>query len=175
MINLTRVPGRAALGAASLAVGVCGLTFLLATTIAFHDLLVGTLLGQAVSVQATSSEYVADISIIALGVAGAADVVFLNLRDRASELATLRALGWDEHLLRRLVTYEGALLGLLGSLAGGIVGLTTAAVFARALPSRLIATTAIALGIGALLAAAAAAAVATTLRMLPTGELLAGE
>jgi hypothetical protein len=175
LVNLTRVPGRSALGAASLAVGVCGLTFLLATTIAFHDLLVGSLLGQAVSVQATSSEYVADACIIALGVGGAADVVFLNLRDRASELALLRSLGWDEYLLRRLVTYEGALLGLIGSLLGGIVGLVAAAIFAGALPAGLVATTAIAVAAGALLAAAAAIAVASSLRTLPTGELLAAE
>jgi putative ABC transport system permease protein len=49
--NVLRTPGRALIGAISLAVGVTALTILAAVTIAFRGVLVGSLLGNAVAVQ----------------------------------------------------------------------------------------------------------------------------
>ncbi|WP_213450691.1 ABC transporter permease [Rhizomonospora bruguierae] len=54
LANVTRLPGRTLLGAASLAIGVCALTLLAAIAVAFQGAVVGTLLGDAVSVQAPS-------------------------------------------------------------------------------------------------------------------------
>jgi hypothetical protein len=65
-INLLRTLGRTALGALSLAIGVCALTLLLAATLAFHDTLVGTLLGDAVAINIRASDYVAVITTIPL-------------------------------------------------------------------------------------------------------------
>ena len=111
LVNLVRTPGRTALGALSLAIGVCALTLLLAATIAFNDVLVGTLLGDAVAVQVRGTDYVAVIATVLLGVAAVADVLFLNLRERAGELATLEAGGWDDRALGRLVAFEGLWIG----------------------------------------------------------------
>ncbi len=41
----------------------------------------------------------------------------LNITERSGELATLRAFGWRESALGRLVVTEGAIIGLAGSLA----------------------------------------------------------
>jgi ABC-type lipoprotein release transport system permease subunit len=118
MINVLRTPGRGLVGALSLAVGVAALTMLTAVTLAFRGAVVGSLLGNAVAVQVRDADYVAFAATVALGVLAVADVLFLNIRERAAELATIRALGWPESALGRLVVAEGAAIGLCGSLAG---------------------------------------------------------
>jgi hypothetical protein len=175
LVSLVRAPGRTALGALSLATGVCALTLLLAATVAFHDTLVGTLLGDAVAVRVRGSDYIAVVATVLLGAAGVADVLFLNLRQRAAEFATLSAIGWDDRALGRLVVLEGVWTGALGALVGGVAGLAGAAVFAGALPTELLWTTAAAAAVGTLLASLAALAPAVWLRRTPTVPLLAEE
>jgi putative ABC transport system permease protein len=96
VVNVLRTPGRSLVGAFSLAVGVAALTMLTAVTLAFRGTIVGSLLGNAVAVQVRGVDYVAVAATIALGVMAVADVLFLNIRERAAELATIRALGWPE-------------------------------------------------------------------------------
>jgi hypothetical protein len=175
LLDLARTPGRTALGALSLAIGVCALTLLLAATLAFHDVLVGTLLGDAVSVDVRATDYVAVAATVLLGVAAVADVLFLNLRERAGELATLTATGWDDGALGRLVAFQGLWIGLLGAATGAGLGLAGAAVFAGAVPGGLVAVTAGAALAGTLLAGAAALAPALWLVRAPVVPLLAGE
>jgi putative ABC transport system permease protein len=175
LINLLRTPGRTALGALSLAIGVCALTLLLAATIAFNDVLVGTLLGDAVAVQVRGTDYVAVIATIVLGVAAVADVLFLNLRERGAAFATLGATGWDERALGRLVTFEGLWIGAAGAVAGGALGLAGAALFAGALPATLLLTTLAAAAGGTALAGLAGLVPAVWTRRAPTVAVLAGE
>jgi putative ABC transport system permease protein len=175
LVNLLRTPGRTALGALSLTIGVCALTLLLAATFAFHDVLVGTLLGDAVAVQVRGTDYVAVIATVGLGIAAVVDVLFLGVRERASELATLSATGWDDRSLGRLVALEGLWIGMLGATAGALLGLAGAALFAGKLPAELLVTSLAAAAAGALLAALAALLPAAWLRRLPAVELLAQE
>ncbi len=104
-----------------------------------------------------------------------ADVVFLNIRERAAELATLRAFGWRDTVLARLVVTEGAVIGVIGSLLGAGLGLAAAAWFAGHLPTRLVVIAIAALAAGVLITAAAALLPAALLRRLPTAQLLAEE
>jgi len=60
---------------------------------------------------------------IALSAVGIADVTYLNLRERAAELAALAASGWSRPQLGRLLATESVLTAVLGSVAGGAVGL----------------------------------------------------
>jgi putative ABC transport system permease protein len=175
LVNLVRTPGRTVLGALSLAIGVCALTFLLAATIAFHDVLVGTLLGDAVAVRVRGTDYVAVIATILLGVAAVADVLFLGLRERRAEFATLEAGGWDDRALGRLVVLEGLWIGAAGALAGAAVGLAAAALFAGSMPTGLVLTSLAAAVAGTVLAGGAALVPAVWLRRTPTVPLLAGE
>ena len=122
-INLGRTPGRTLLAASSLALGVASLTVLLAITLAFRGSAVGSVLGDAVAVQVRAVDYIAVGVTVLLGALAVADVLYLNLRARAGELALLRATGWSDRHVTRLVCTEGALLGLLGGLAGAIAGL----------------------------------------------------
>jgi len=65
--------------------------------------------------------------VAALAFGSVADVCFLNMRERAGELASLRATGWRARDLRRMVLLEGALTGLVGSGLGGALGVGLAA------------------------------------------------
>jgi hypothetical protein len=174
-VNVLRTPGRAGVGAVSLAVGVAALTVLAAVTFAFRGVVVGSLLGNAVAVQVRGVDYVAVTATVALGVLAVADVVFLNIRERAPELATIRALGWRESALARLVITEGAIVGLIGSLAGAVLGLGAAVEFAGQLPATLYAIAAAAVAGGLLVTTMAALLPAQALRRLPAAHLLAEE
>jgi putative ABC transport system permease protein len=173
--NVLRTPGRAFVGAISLAVGVTALTMLAAVTVAFRGILVGSLLGNAVAVQVRGVDYVAVVATVALGVLAVADVIFLGIRERATELAVIRAFGWREATLSRLVVTEGAIIGLAGSLAGAAIGLGAAADFAGQLPGSLYLVAAVAVAAGSAITAAAALVPAQALRRLPAAHLLAEE
>jgi hypothetical protein len=174
-LNVTRTPGRTAIGVVSLAVGIAALTMLTAVSFAFRGVVVGSLLGDAVAVQVRSVDYIAAGATVTLGVLAVADVVFLNIRERAAELATIRSFGWRDAALARLVITEGAIIGVAGSLIGAAAGLAAAAWFAGQLPVRLLAIAAAAVVAGIVITAAAALLPAALLRRLPTATLLAEE
>ena len=111
---------------------------LAALSLAFRGVVVGSLLGDAVAVQVRGVDYIAVAATVVLGVLAVADAVFLNITERSAELAAIRAFGWRESTLSRLVVTEGAAIGLLGSLAGAAIGLSAAAVFAGQFPARLL-------------------------------------
>ncbi len=175
LVNVLRTPGRTLVGALSLATGVAALTLLTAVTLAFRGTVVGSLLGDAVAVQVRGVDYVAVTATVALGVLAVADVLFLNIRERAAELAAIRASGWPESALGRLVISEGILIGIAGSVTGAAAGLTAAALFTGTFPARLWLAAAAAVAVGVLVTAAAALLPAQLLRRLPTARLLAEE
>ncbi|MEV0152505.1 ABC transporter permease [Micromonospora sp. NPDC050686] len=172
LTNLARVPARTAAGVGSLAVGVGSVTLVAAGVWAFQDGMVGSLLGRAVSVQVRGLDLVAAAGVLLFGLLGTVDVMYLNVRERAAEFATLRAIGWPEAALRRLVLYEAAGIGLLGAVAGALTGAGAAALLVGRLDGRV---TAVACGAGAaamLLSTLAGLAPAVLLRRLPTARLL---
>ena len=88
---------------------------LVAITGSFHGAVVGTLLGDAVTLQVRGVDYFAVAATIALGGLATADVLYLNVRERAGEFAALRAIGWTEGALDRLVSWEGLVIGVTGA------------------------------------------------------------
>ena len=122
-------------------------------------------------------DYVAVAATVSLGVLAVADALLISITERAPELAMLRAFGWPEAALRRLVITEGALTGLAGSVTGAALGLAGAAIFARQLPPSLIAAAAAAAAAaaGVLVTCLAALLPAHLLRRLPAARLLALE
>jgi putative ABC transport system permease protein len=173
--NVLRTPGRALVGAVSLAVGITALTMAAALSLAFRGVVVGSLLGDAVAVQVRGVDYVAVAATVALGVLAVADVVFLNITERSAELAAFRAFGWRESTLSRLVVTEAVIIGLAGSLAGAAIGLGAAAAFAGQAPGRLYLVAVAAVTVGVLVTAAAALLPTQALRHLPAAHLLAAD
>lgn len=119
--NLRRLPARTLVGVLGLLAGVAALSLLLGVNRAFKGTLVDTLLGQAILVRIKGVDYLAVAITIALATLSLADVLFLNLRERAAEFATLRSFGWTEAQLYRLVALEGLGLGLLGGGLGALL------------------------------------------------------
>ncbi len=173
VLNVARTPGRTLVGVIGLAVGVAALTLLVAISITFRGAVIGSLLGDAVTLQVRGVDYVAVTATVLLGVLAVADVVFLNIRERAAELATIRSFGWPERTLSRLVVTEGALIGLAGAVIGAGAGLAAAAAFTAQLTPRLFLAAALSAVAGVLLTAAAALPPAQLLRRLPAAQLLA--
>ena len=175
LVNVLRTPGRTIVGAVSLGVGVTALTLLISVTLAFRGAIIGTLLGDVVTVQVRGVDYVAVAATVILGVLAVADALLISITERAPELATIRAFGWPEPTLRRLVVTEGALTGLAGSLTGAALGLAGAAIFAGRLLPLLFAAAGTAVVAGVLVTCAAALLPAYLLRRLPAAQLLAQE
>ncbi|MGW5670812.1 FtsX-like permease family protein [Micromonospora sp. NPDC003776] len=154
---------------------MAALTLVAAAAYAFRGAIVGSLLGDTVSLSVRGADALAAVATVLLGAAAVADVLYLNIRDRAAELATLRATGWSDAALGRLVSYEGILLGALGALAGAGLGLGWAAWLVGELPPALVAVAATVAFAGVLVTCLAALVPAALLRRLPTARLIAEE
>ena len=128
--NLVRRPGRLVSGAVGLFIGVAAFAVLLAIQLAFQGQVAGTALGDVVSVQVRGVDLVAAVLALLLGAFSVADVLAVNLRDRAGEQAVLAATGWQPATLFRLAFTEGMVVGVVGAVAGGVVGLGLAAILA---------------------------------------------
>ena len=126
--NLLRRPARLVTGALGLFIGVAAFAVLLAVQLAFQGQVVGTALGNLVSVQVRSVDLIAAVLALLLGAFSVADVLAVNLRDRAGEQAVLAATGWRPVTLFRLAFTEGMVVGVVGAIAGGGVGLGLAAI-----------------------------------------------
>ncbi|MFC4035037.1 FtsX-like permease family protein [Streptomyces polygonati] len=173
--NLRRVPGRTALGAVALAGGVAALVALIGISTAFHGAVAGTLLGDAVTVQVRGSDYAAAAIAGLLGAATIADVLYTNIRDRAAEYALLRATGWPDRSLTRLVLTEAALTAAAGAVLGAGLALAGDAVFTGRLTATLGWTAALAVIAATLVSVGCAALPARALRRDSTAQILAEE
>jgi hypothetical protein len=136
-LNLRAEPARTALGMVAVGVGSAALTLLLAITVAFRGSVVGTLLGDVVSLQTRRVDYLAVVLTLLLAGIAVADVSYLNMRERRDDLALLRAVGWTDRRLGQLIAFEGVLIGLAGSALGSGLGLMVTAVVANSVPGTL--------------------------------------
>jgi putative ABC transport system permease protein len=175
LANLSRTPGRTSLGVTGVAIGVTALTMLLAVTFAFHGAVTGSLLGEAISLQARTVDYIAVTVTVLLGVVTVADLVYLNINDRAAELALLRAVGWPESHLNRLVATEAICIGLLGGITGAGLGLGGAVWFTGQISASLVWCAVSASAVGIAVSGLAVLLPMRGLRRLPTARLLAEE
>lgn len=175
LVNIARAPLRSLLAATSLASGVGALTVLVAITAVFHNALTGSLLGSAISLQVRGLDYAAVIVLVVLASAAIGDVLYLSVRERAAELATLQATGWSERTIGRLMVLEALWIGLAGSVAGAILGVLAASTFAAALPHQLIVVAALSAAAGVAVAALAALAPTVAINRMATVPILAAD
>lgn len=172
---LMRTRGRLILGAGGLAIGVAAATFIVAVQQVFQGVVVGSLLGDAVTLQVRTPDLLALVAIVLLGAAGVADVLLLGAREQAAELAVLRATGWTDGALSRVVLAQGLAMGVVGGLAGAILGSVAVALFVGTLPPILL-LVGVGCAVGGVTVAVAAASVpATLIRRLPIAALVAEE
>ncbi|MET2717151.1 FtsX-like permease family protein [Streptomyces harbinensis] len=170
--QVTRVPVRAALAVLSLAVGIAAVTFVTAVLWHFRGAAAGTLLGQAVTLEIRAVDLAAVVLTVLLGAFALADVLYVGLRERDAELAVLRATGWSDRALTRLVMAEGALLGAAGAVLGAAAGAGLVAWVVGALPAGVLGTALGAAVGGVALAVAASLFPVRLVRGLPLAALL---
>ena len=120
--NLSRRPGRTAVAASCLFLGVVGVTALVGINTAYHKVVVGTLLGNYVATAARTVDYLAVALALFLAGVSIANTLILDHTERAPELATLQATGWAPRHLAYLTVDEAAGIGLIGSIPGAILG-----------------------------------------------------
>lgn len=173
LANLTRTPGRTLLGAMSLMIGVAALTMLLAITFAFRGAVTGTLLGDAITLQARTVDYIAVAVTIVLGIVSVADVLYLNISERAAEFALFGAVGWTDAVLNRLVVIEAIGMGVIGGTLGAAAGLGAAAAFAGGITPAIVWCAVAAMAFGDAVSAVSVVVPIAMLRRLPTAQLLA--
>lgn len=131
LANLARIPSRTLVAAFGLFIGVAALSILVAVNAAFKDALVGTLLGHAISLQVRPVDFLSVALVLALAGLSVADVLYLNIRERAAELVTLRTSGWRRRDEIELVAFEALGIGGLGSLAGAALGMVVSGLVVR--------------------------------------------
>jgi putative ABC transport system permease protein len=123
--QLIRVPGRTLLAVTTLAVAVAAAAALVGIEISFRGAIAHDLLGQAVAVYVRGADTVSIVLLVLVGGASVADIVHSGMRERATELATLRATGWTDRDVSKLAAVEGLAIGLCGSVLGAVVGSST--------------------------------------------------
>ena len=174
LAGVARVPGRSALAATGLAVGVAGLTVLLAAHVSFATSIGDSELAGLIDGSTRGTDLVSVLLTIALSAAGIADVTYLNLRERAGELAALAASGWSHRQLGRLLTSEALVTAVTGAVAGAVAGLALAGVaFGLSVPVLAVAAVAAAGGIA--VAIAATITVLTCISGRPLAAVLAAD
>jgi putative ABC transport system permease protein len=160
LVNLTRLPGRAAIAAGALAAGCGALTVLWAIERSFSGAVVGTLLGSAVLIRVHTADLVGAGVLVALAALALAEVLFVSVRERAPEFATLRAFGWRERAIATVVALEAVYLGLAGATVGAAAGVLIG--LALGVPLASLALTGLATVAGGLTAALAASVLPVT-------------
>jgi putative ABC transport system permease protein len=154
--NVLRQRGRNATAAFTLALGVAALTAVVAVTAAFNSALVGSLLGSYVTTEVRAVDYLAVGLTLALAGLSVADVLYLNVTERAPELVTLQATGWSDRNLTRLTLLEALTVGAAGAAAGAAAGIGFGLAVNAPLPATIIGAGAAA-ATGILITVAAAA------------------
>ncbi|MEU8214220.1 FtsX-like permease family protein [Micromonospora taraxaci] len=168
-----RVPGRTALAAVSLAIAVAALTFAVAVDFTFQGRIIGTVLGDGVSLTVREIDRVTVVGLVVFSVAAVADVLYLGVRERATEFAVLQATGWSDGALVRMVSLEGLVIGMLGGVAGGGIALGAMSLFAGGITPAMLLVAAGTAGFGVLLAATAGLLPAVLVRHMPARHLAA--
>jgi putative ABC transport system permease protein len=158
-VNLLRVPLRTLLGCMGLAIGIAAAALLIGIQDAFQGQLVSSVLGQAITVQVRGADELSVAFTVVLAGCSLADVLYLNLRERSAELATLRTCGWSLNNIRRLIATEALGLALMAAVAGMLISIAIGAVL-LGLPIH-------ALLVGAFAAALAGVAIAQVASLVP--------
>ncbi|WP_194841349.1 ABC transporter permease [Salinibacillus xinjiangensis] len=109
---------RSLLSIVAIALPASLLIFFLFITFRLRGIMYTTWLGEYVAMEVGTMHYIAMGVAIAIAVLTTAEIIWQNVSERQQELAVLKALGWQNKTVRRLVLMEGALSGLLGGMIG---------------------------------------------------------
>jgi cell division protein FtsX len=121
--GLARRRTRTLLSLLAAALSTALLVLLLGVLVDRHSYLSGTLLGEYILVHVESYHYALLVISFVLAAISFAEHLLAGVLERQREIGVLKALGWRTGAVARLFLLEGAVLGLLGGLAGTTLGL----------------------------------------------------
>jgi putative ABC transport system permease protein len=121
--GLARRWSRSALGALTAALSAALLVLMLGVTVDRQGAMSGTLLGEFILVRIEGYHYAIVGIGFGLAALSLANSLLAGVLERRREIGVLKAVGWHTVTVARLFLLEGGLLGLLGGLAGAMLGL----------------------------------------------------
>jgi putative ABC transport system permease protein len=72
-----------------------------------------------------AASWVVSVIAVAIGVVGVLNTMITSVFERASEIGTLRAIGWRKRRVMSMVFLEALLLSVLAAIVGGALGAGT--------------------------------------------------
>jgi hypothetical protein len=135
----------------------------------------GTLLGEYILVQVEGYHWWLVGVGMALAAAGMGNSLLAGVLERRREIGVLKALGWRTGAVARLFLLEGAMLGLLGGLAGTALGLAVYLGLYRSVGAGLLWAVLAGLGVPTLVGVLAAAYPARVAAGVAPAEAVRGE
>ncbi|KAA0547425.1 ABC transporter permease [Bacillus sp. BGMRC 2118] len=111
---------RTILSIVSIAFPTSLLIFFLFITFHLRGVMYATWLGEFVAMEVGTMHYIAMGVAILIAILTTAEIIWQNVSERQSEIAVLKALGWQNKNIRLLVLLEGGLSGLMA----GVIGLS---------------------------------------------------
>ncbi|MFZ3590128.1 ABC transporter permease [Bacillus sp. DJP31] len=109
---------RTALSIVSIAFPTSLLIFFLFITFRLRGIMYATWLGEFVAMEVGTMHYIAMGVAILIAILTTAEIIWQNVSERQSEIAVLKALGWQNKNIRLLVLLEGGISGFLAGLVG---------------------------------------------------------
>ncbi|WP_312476540.1 FtsX-like permease family protein [Neobacillus sp.] len=80
-------------------------------------------LGQYVSMEVGTPHYIAVAISLIISILTTSEILWQNIKERSNEISLLKALGWKNKHIRLMVLVEGAVIGFLGGVLGGLISL----------------------------------------------------
>lgn len=99
------------------------LMFFLFITFRLKGELYTTWLGEYVAMEVGPMHYIAMGIAILIAILTTAEIIWQNVSERQPEIAVLKAIGWRNHAVRKLVLLEGAVSGFLAGILGFVLSL----------------------------------------------------
>lgn len=173
--SLARRRTRTLLSLLAAALSTALLVLLLGVLVDRHSYLSGTLLGEYILVQVESYHYaLLGIGFI-LAAFAFAEHLLAGVLERQREIGTLKAVGWQTLTIGRLFLLEGVGLGLMGGVAGSILGLLAFLGLYQTISLELLGLALLGVGVSGLIGLIAAVYPARVAAAVFTAEVLRGE
>ena len=173
--SLLRRRMRSLLVAGVMGAGAGMLALLVSLLVGMRGYLALTLLGRYILVRVSGYHWGMVGVMMAVGALATADVLLAGVLERRREIGVLKALGWRTGAVARLFLLEGAMLGLLGGLAGTALGLAVYLGLYRSVGIGLLWAVLAGLGVPTLVGALAAAYPARVAAAVAPAEAVRGE
>lgn len=90
-------------------------------TFRLNGVLYTSWLGQYVSMEVGIHHYIAVSISLIISILTTSEIMWQNIKERRSEISLLKAFGWKNSHIRKMVLVEGAVIGLVGGIIGGVL------------------------------------------------------